>query len=1267
MNSLRPTQIVPFYCCPSESSCAAGILRKGWSAGLQPASGVRKRKAGFKSALRFGGGSAALSLGAAQAWLTITRFACGAWLAACLGAGVVQGAGLVVPPGGLGPLTFDTTPPVSEWSTLAASGSGITYQTIAALEANVQTLTALDMSTALSVTTTIPPSTSTLARHNMSGFFLQTRPVGSCGYIVLMATLFNNTGSDASLLRVAYDLNSFSPQTEEIPGLRAYYSLTGAANSWHLIPELTSATTGALSAEITLVGLWPQSSQMHLIWVDDNSNGTADPSYTIDNVVISAQGSGMPGIEILTPTNGQAFVQSQLIAVTTRVSGLITNAEVLLDDVVVGTDSTPPFEFSLDTTSWSLGSHTLRAHAFHSTGTFPSTNAVVVNILSNAPPFLALDNPQIHPVLVGTAVTNYVTATDDLAVVRVDWYLGDTLTFTRSNAPWHYVYTDALPTTNFPIRAVAFDTRGLSVAATNWVTVTNPAPNIGLILTNGAEWQYFASTSAPPVQGALEWHSPGYDRSTWPSGFAELGAGDGAFPHNYNPERTVIEIRTPTTPSVLYTTIYFAKEFDWPDRPADCASYALVVRLLRDDGAAVYLNGVPIWTNNLVLNNGYDSFASYANDDGLEYLEVRLSCQNLRDLGTDLRANNNLIAVEVHQQNAMSSDLSFDLMLWSEPYSPQALAVSSPTNGTPILQNSTGQVQVASSPFVRAVEIQIDGIPVAFSSTHDFTLPGFLVQVPFNVSTGLHTLQAIGSDSLLNTVTSAPVMINVFYDGERWVGFGAVWKYDDTGTDLGTAWRSPAFDDSGWSAGPAELGYGQGDEATVISYGPDASNKRPTAYFRHAFEVPEPAAVSNLSVRVKRDDGVVVYLNGTEVLRNNMPAGTIAYATLASGNGDEGIVTGCVPQSLLVAGRNVIAAEVHQVAATSSDLSFDLALVAPVPATPPTVALTEPTNGASFVAGDAIILAATASDADCAVDRVEFYVGNTLLSTDFTAPFQRQWTALPGNHVLTAKVIDSHGLYATASIVVTVHDAFALVNTNAVWNYLDDGSDQGVAWRTQEFDDRAWASGPAPLGYHSMFLRDDFATVVSYGPNPDTKYATTYFRRRFSYVPDSGIEGLVVRLMRDDGGVVYLNGNEVFRSNITNNPVLYTDYAVESVGSDFDRAFFRSTNILPNLLLPTTNVLAVEIHQATPFSPDIVMELQLLAYGPANLAPRLSVTLVDHDGNSVTPAVPEIRWSGSRVLQEARDPAGPWTDRLGQGSPYRPDTAPGRNGFFRLR
>lgn len=160
----------------------------------------------------------------------------------------------------------------------------------------------------------------------------------------------------------------------------------------------------------------------------------------------------------------------------------------------------------------------------------------------------------------------------------------------------------------------------------------------------------------------------------------------------------------------------------------------------------------------------------------------------------------------------------------------------------------------------------------------------------------------------------------------------AVWKYLDNGSNQGTAWRAPSFNDSGWLSGPAELGYGDGGEATIVGYGPDGNNKYITTYFRHAFSVATPSAYQSLTLNLRRDDGAVVYLNGTEVSRSNMPAGSLTSTTLASvavgGSDETTYVVGTISPSLLVAGTNVLAVEIHQANVTSSDISFALELLA---------------------------------------------------------------------------------------------------------------------------------------------------------------------------------------------------------------------------------------------------------------------------------------------------------------------------------------------------
>ncbi len=172
------------------------------------------------------------------------------------------------------------------------------------------------------------------------------------------------------------------------------------------------------------------------------------------------------------------------------------------------------------------------------------------------------------------------------------------------------------------------------------------------------------------------------------------------------------------------------------------------------------------------------------------------------------------------------------------------------------------------------------------------------------------------------------------------------WKYLDDGSDQGTAWRAPGFDDGAWPNGPAQLGYGDGDEQTVVSYGGDSNDKHVTTYFRTTFDANDVDAIDALTVRVVYDDGVAVYLNGTEIVRANLDANA-AFDDLATGTQyalENTWFEVSVDPNLLVEGTNTLAAEVHQVGASSSDISFDLQLLASL-AEPTAVLLLTETNG----------------------------------------------------------------------------------------------------------------------------------------------------------------------------------------------------------------------------------------------------------------------------------------------------------------------------------
>ncbi len=163
------------------------------------------------------------------------------------------------------------------------------------------------------------------------------------------------------------------------------------------------------------------------------------------------------------------------------------------------------------------------------------------------------------------------------------------------------------------------------------------------------------------------------------------------------------------------------------------------------------------------------------------------------------------------------------------------------------------------------------------------------------------------------------------------IPFGSTWKYLDNGTNQGTAWRASGFNDGTWASGPAELGYGDSDEATVVGFGPSSTAKYITTYFRRTITIADVNAYPGYKLRIKRDDGIVVYLNGTEILRQNMNEGTIAFGTLAYAavsDPEEGQLLEALLKPIQFAnGNNTLAVEIHQSAANSSDISFDMELM----------------------------------------------------------------------------------------------------------------------------------------------------------------------------------------------------------------------------------------------------------------------------------------------------------------------------------------------------
>lgn len=171
------------------------------------------------------------------------------------------------------------------------------------------------------------------------------------------------------------------------------------------------------------------------------------------------------------------------------------------------------------------------------------------------------------------------------------------------------------------------------------------------------------------------------------------------------------------------------------------------------------------------------------------------------------------------------------------------------------------------------------------------------------------------------TVTNAPVTSTAIAAGSTWR-----WKFDATAPPSG--WNTTSFDPSSWASGAGVLGYGDASVVTNIdSYSGDTTQRPKAAYFVRSFQVSDASKVTQLVINTVANDGIVVYVNGVEVNRTNMPAGTITNQTFASSavktaKAQQVVIN--VPTNLLVNGTNVVAAETHLNYRGSPDMTFDL-------------------------------------------------------------------------------------------------------------------------------------------------------------------------------------------------------------------------------------------------------------------------------------------------------------------------------------------------------
>jgi hypothetical protein len=418
------------------------------------------------------------------------------------------------------------------------------------------------------------------------------------------------------------------------------------------------------------------------------------------------------------------------------------------------------------------------------------------------------------------------------------------------------------------------------------------------------------------------------------------------------------------------------------------------------------------------------------------------------------------------------------------------------------------------------------------------------------------------------------------------IAFKSAWKYDASGTET-AGWAVNGFADAAWPSGNGSLGWG------ISGLGTTLPTKPLTTYYRKTFSVTDPASVKTVDLKLTTMQGAVVYVNGVEAGRLNMPAGKITATTPAAGYlsaaDEKATKTVTVPGSLLVAGTNTVSVEVHNVTAGAGRQLFDLQATL-YGAGGDTSAPSAPTLTATAGA-TANTLTWTGSTDDVALGG--FIVQRDGQTLAVAGPAAAGWTdgtvTNTESHSYTVTAFDMNGntrVSNTATVSPVADPNLLAFGSDWKWFYAEGGP--GAGWETAAFDDSTWATGPGELGYGD----NDEKTKISTSPTP--RPLTAYFRTTVDVDDPAAFASVLASLVRDDGAVVYVNGVEVGRDNMPAGPIGFSTPASSIIS---DRAAERAIvpiTIPASAFQPGANTIAVEVHNSDRWSGDLSMDLRLV-------------------------------------------------------------------------
>ena len=740
------------------------------------------------------------------------------------------------------------------------------------------------------------------------------------------------------------------------------------------------------------------------------------------NVVVNAS----PTVSITAPVNGTVVTAPvSLLAVATDADGTVSKVEFYRDGNWISTRTAAPYNFT--DVSVTTGTHTYTATAYDNSGNITSSAAVSVTV--NIAPSVTITSP-VNGVLIAAPATVNLTATaadSDGTITKVEFYRGATLINTDITAPYSFSDT-GVATGTYSYTAKAYDNQGAVATSTAVTVVSNAAPTASITAPAN---NTIITAPAPVNLTATAADTDGTITKVEFYRGATLISTDTTAPYSFS-----------DTGMVAGTYSYTAKAYDNSGNITTSAAITVIVNAPPTVSLTAPANNTifsPPATVNLV--------ASAADSDGtITKVEFYRGATLINtDTTAPYSFSNTGVTAGTYSYTARAYDdrgaVTTSAAVAIVVNAPPTVSITAPANNTVINAPATVNLTAtATDPggtitkveFYRgATLINTDTTsPYSFSDTgvaagtYSYTAKTYDNSGNITTSAAITVIvNALPTVSLTaptnNTVLAPPATVNLaataadsdgtitkveFYRGATLINTDttAPYSFSNTGVAAGTySYTAKAYDNRGAITTSAAV-------TVVVGFVPTVSLTAPANN-----TVLAPPATVNLAATAADSDGTITKV---EFYRG---------ATLIN-------IDTTAPYSFSDTG---VAAGTYNYTAKTYDNSGNITTstaITVVVNVPPTISITAPVNNTTLTPPATVNLAATASDSDGTITKVEFYRGATLINTDATVPYSFSDTGVAaGTYSYTAKAYDNSGNITTSTAVTVVVNALPTVSISA--------------------------------------------------------------------------------------------------------------------------------------------------------------------------------------------------------------------------------------------